>query len=130
MSEITKERFLSVYNGHPPSRFVVFIYKHFSKSGTNKDLVPKVKIAKIVAWVLGIAFLLGFIGTVVSDLSGKSLRTFIAVPTYIFAVTLLIVGLSMFSARSANNIRIRIIANLLNVSLVEYNKLADKYMET
>lgn len=126
---LTREEFLAIYNKYPPGRFVVFIYKHFSKEGTNKNLVPKVAISKIVVWILGISFVIGFIGTVVSDLTDKSLRTFIAIPTYTFAVVIVTVGVCMFTARSINNLRIRKIARKMGLKLYEYNRLSDRYFD-
>jgi hypothetical protein len=126
---ITREEFLAIYNKYPPGRFVVFIYKHFSKEGTNKDLVPKVAISRIVVWILAISFIIGFVGTVISDFTGKPMRTFIAIPTYSFAFVLVAVGVCMFTARTINNLRIRKIARKMGLPLYEYNKLADQYFE-
>lgn len=127
MRNITREEFLSVYNKYPPGRYVIFVYKHFSKEGTNADLKPKVAINKILVGILLVAFLIGFVGTVISDLTGKPLRHLIGIPTVVFAIVLVGIAVLMFSARSINNLRIRKIARKMGLPLYEYNKLADKY---
>lgn len=127
MRNITREEFLSVYNKYPPGRYVIFVYKHFSKEGTNADLKPKVAINKILVGILLVAFLIGFVGTVISDFTGKPLRHLIGIPTVVFAIVLVGIAVLMFSARSINNLRIRKIARKMGLPLYEYNKLADKY---
>jgi hypothetical protein len=59
---MTKEQFDLAYSQYPPSKFVKFIFRYFSKETEKKDF----KVGKIVTYTLLGFFLGGFIGTVLT----------------------------------------------------------------
>jgi protein-S-isoprenylcysteine O-methyltransferase Ste14 len=117
--KITKEEFLAAYNQYLPNAFTKFVFKYFSKQTTKEDSWLK-NIARVILMIL---FFAGFFTT-----AFKLPRIFIAIPTITFGVILVLVVGSMFIAGMLNNARIRKIRKILNVSKIEYNKLAEEYI--
>lgn len=119
---ITKEQFLAAYNKYPPSGYVKFAYKYFSKSTKPEDKWLK----KIFVGVLIGLFLIGFVGTIL-NLS----RLIIGIPTIAFSIILALLCLYLFSAVIIfNNLRIRKIRKELGgITKLEYNSLVEKYMD-
>lgn len=117
--KITKEEFLAAYNQYLPNAFIKFVFKYFSKQTTKEDSWLK-NIARVILMIL---FFAGFFTT-----AFKAPRIFIAIPTITFGAILLLVVGSMFIAGMLNNARIRKIRKILNVSKIEYNKLAEEYI--
>ena len=120
MKDITKEQFLTAYNNHPAKGWVKWAFKYFSKSTEKENM----KLSNTIAWVLGSLFLVGFFATVV-----KLPRSIIGPVTITYCIGLAILVLFLFAAVQSNNFRIRRISKELGVTLVEYNKLADKYFD-
>jgi hypothetical protein len=60
ITKITKEQFWKAYNNHPPSGWIKFAYKYFSKETEVKDM----KLNRAIMWVLFSLFAIGFIGTI------------------------------------------------------------------
>lgn len=118
--EITKEQFLTAYYNHPPSGWVKFAFKYFSKSTKPEDMW----LSRSLTGLMVVMFLGGFMGTVL-ELG----RPFIGLTTLVLGVALVFVAIVMSVGRTWNNLRIRKIRKELGgVSKYEYNKLADKYL--
>lgn len=117
--KITKEEFLAAYNQYLPNAFTKFVFKYFSKQTTKEDSWLK-NTARIILIVL---FFAGFFTT-----AFKAPRILIAIPTLGLGLILVLVVGSMFIAAMMNNARIRKIRKILNVSKIEYNKLASEYI--
>jgi hypothetical protein len=115
---ITKEEFDRSYNKHLPGAFLRFAFRYFSKSTEKKDM----KVSRSIAWVLGGSFLVGFLGTVLN-----LPRLVIAIGTY--ALCAILVGLAVIILGGAwgNNLRLRKVRKILNVSRREYEWLVDKF---
>jgi hypothetical protein len=118
IKDITYEQFWEAYNNHPPSGWIKFAYRYFSKETEAKDMA----LNRIVWIVLLGLFAVGFIGTV----AGLP-RPVIGTATIIYSAILAILVLYLFSAIKLNNLRIGRIARELGVTKLEYNELAEMY---
>ena len=118
MKEITLDRFRAAYNNHPPAKWVVFAFRHFSKSSTN------LRLSNTFVWVLGSLFATGFIATV-----AKGSRTIRGIITGLFVIILAPLVLFILAAGLTNNRRIRKICKELGISIQEYDKLSDMYLD-
>lgn len=116
--EVTKEQFLNAYNRFPPSKWVKFVFKYFSK----KTAVDDEWLRKSIISFLLFLFLVGFVGTIL-----KWGTPVMKLATLTFVFVLVVVGIIMSTGAILNNLRIRKIRKLLGVSRYEYNKLVDKY---
>lgn len=118
VKDITYGQFWKAYNNHLPSRWIKFAYRYFSKETEAKDM----KLSRIMWIILLSLFAIGFIGTAVG-----LPRPIIETTTIAYSIILGVLVLYLFGVVKLNNIRIRKIAKELNVSLVEYNQLVEKY---
>ena len=118
--KVSKEKFVAAYNKFAPKKWIKFAFKYFSKSTEAKDM----KLSQSFTWILLILFVVGFVSTV-----ANLPRTVIAVSTIGFSVILSVLVLFLLAAVLSNNKRIKKIAKELNVTLQEYNDLADYYEE-
>lgn len=119
--EITKEQFLEAYNKYPPSKWVIFAFKYFSKDTKQENKW----LTKSLTNLMSLMFIAGFIGTVIN--LG---RIFIGLVTAVFCLTLLFIGIVMGIGRILNNRRIgKIRKELGGISKQEYNILADEYFD-
>ena len=110
----TKEQFIKAYEKYPPKKWIKFAFKYFSKETEAKNM----KLSNSIAWILGFLFLGGFFATAF-DLP----KHIIGPITFTFVGLLSVLVVFLFAAIWANNKRIKNIANELNVSPEEYNKL-------
>lgn len=119
---ITKEQFLEAYNKFPPSGFVKFAFKYFSKSTKPEDKWLKNTFVGVEITL----FLLGMLGTI---LNWSKLA--VAIPTIIFSLLLLFLVVYLFTAAMiCNNLRIRKIRKELGgISKWEYESLVNKYLD-
>ncbi len=118
MAEITKEEFWKAYNNHPPSRWIKFAYKYFSKETEKEDM----KLNRTLVYILLSLFAIGFFGTVF----GFS-RAVVGTATIAYTIILTVLVFYLFSAVKLNNLRIGKIAKELGISKLEYNRLVEKY---
>jgi hypothetical protein len=117
--KVTEEQFLAVYNKHDPNKWVLFVYRYFSKETKKTDKW----LSRIIYSILVSLFILGFGGTII-----KLGRTFIGTITFIFTgILVLLVGVT-FPAFLMNNLRIRKIRKELNLTLNEYEFYANVYL--
>jgi len=114
---MTKEQFDLAYSQYPPSKFVKFAFRYFSKETEKKDF----KVGNIVTALLLGSFLGGFIGTIL----GVS-KQFIGTFTLLFCIILSILVIGLFIAVKLNNNRIDKIIKVLNLDRLEYNKLVEE----
>jgi len=117
-TNITKEQFDAACNKHLPSAWIKFAYKYFSKETEKKDM----KLNKVIWYVLGVLFAIGFFGT-----AFHMPHFLIGLVTIPYAIILSVLVLYLFSAVKLNNLRLNKIAKELGVSNEEYDKLAMKY---
>jgi len=119
---ITKEQFLAAYNKFPPSGFIKFAFKYFSKNTKPEDKWLK----NIFIGVEVTLFLLGMLGTI---LNWSKLA--IGIPTITFSILLAILVIYLFTAAIiCNNLRIRKIRKELGgISKWEYEALVTKYLD-
>lgn len=122
IESITKEQFLAACNKYPPSGYVKFAFRYFSKSTKPEDMYLK----RIVQGVLGGLFLMGFIGTVLNWSS-----FYILISIVPFSILLAILCIYLFTAAIiCNNSRIRKIRKELGgITNAEYDALVSKYMD-
>jgi hypothetical protein len=118
IKNITKEQFDAAYNKHLPSGWIKFAYKYFSKQTEKKDM----KLNRVIWYVLGILFTIGFFGSAF----GMS-HFLIGLVTIPYAIILTTLVLYLISAIKLNNLRLNKIAKELGVSKEEYDELAMKY---
>jgi hypothetical protein len=118
MDDISKEEFWKVYGNHPPSGWIKFAYKYFSKGTEREDM----KLNLTLLYILLSLFLIGFTGTIF----GFS-RAIIGTATVSFGIILTVLVLYLFSAIMLNNARIGKIAKELGISKYDYNRLVEKY---
>lgn len=116
--KITKEQFDAAYNKFPPSKYIQFAFKYFSKSAENKDMT----INHMVTYILVGLFALGFFGTVFG-----APRKLIVISTIIYLILLILLVGYLFSAIIFNNRRLDKICKELGVSREEYNALVGKF---
>jgi len=119
--QITKKQYDTAYNKYPPSRWIKFVFRYFSKETERKDLV----LSNTLVYTLGGLFVIGFFGTVLN-----APEVIIKWATIPYGIILTLIGLTMFSGFFLNNRRIKKIAKELGVTKWEYNYLADKYYRT
>ena len=116
ITKITKEQFLAAYNKFPPSKWVKFTFKYFSRDAKDEDTWMK----KSLTYLLVLLFLLGFVGTAFGWA-----RMVIMLPTLGLTFILVCIGIIMGSGAILNNLRIRKIRKELGgVSKLDYNILA------
>lgn len=115
---ITKEEFDKAYAKYPPGGFIRFAYKYFSKSTTKENM----KVSQSIAWVLGGAFLVGFIGTV-----ANFPRPVIAAGTYTLCAILVGLAVIILGGAWGNNARLRKVMKKLNVTKQQYTELVNKF---
>jgi Na+-driven multidrug efflux pump len=117
--KISKEEFVEAYNSFPPSAFVAFAFRYFSKETATKDKW----LSYIATGMLGLLFLGGFLLTAM-----KGNNDIIKYLTLGFSGFLAILVSSLFAAALMNNWRIRKIRKKLGgISKAEYNSLVEKY---
>ena len=117
-TKILKSEFLAAYNAHPPSKWIKFAYKYFSKETEKKDM----SLRNHLTFLLLALFFLGFFGTVF-----KAAPAFIGTVTIAYSIILSILVLYLLSAVLLNNRRLKRVMKILGVSKSQYNWLADKY---
>jgi len=116
--KITKKQFNDAYNTYPPSGWIRFAFKYFSKSTEKKNLKPSRTITIILLTLFG----LGMWGTI----QGWP-RAVVGTVTLLYGVLLAILVLFLLAAVWSNNARIGKIRRILGVSKWEWNLLVDKY---
>jgi len=116
--EITKTKFENAYNKYLPGPWVKFAYRYFSKETEKKDFKPK----RIIFGSLLVLFFLGLFFTIM-DLS----YVLIAAVTIPYTVILVLLALYLFSSIILNNLRIRKIRKILDVTKEQYNTLVNKF---
>jgi Flp pilus assembly protein TadB len=116
MKNITKKEFLSVQSKFPPSKWIKFGFKYFSKEGENK------KVKKFITILLGVLFVFfmvaGFINIPTSSL---------IIPIIIYSGIIFGLALYMLSVVLLNNHRLNKIRKELGISKEEYDILVKKY---
>lgn len=115
---MTKEKFLKTYNKYPPSIFVKFIYKHFSKETEKTNSKLRLRIS----FFFIILILFGIIGNILA-----LPKVWIAIPTYIFTVLFFIFIIVLTVAHILNQRRIKKISKELNINLFQFNIYSKKY---
>jgi hypothetical protein len=118
VKDITYEQFWKAYNNHPPSGWIKFAYRYFSKQTVAKDMI----LNRTIVYILLGLFAVGFLGT-----AFNAPRSIIGTATIAYSIILGVLVLYLFSAVKLNNLRIKRIAKELNVTLDEYNQLVEKY---
>ena len=116
--QITKRQFDAAYNKYPPSRWIKFVFRYFSKETEKKDLA----LSNTLTYTMGALFAVGFFSTVFN-----APEVIIKWATLPLCAILVLIGITMFSGFFLNNRRIKKIAKELGVTKWEYNYLADKY---
>ena len=116
--EITKEKFIEAWNLFSPAKIEKFYFKYFSKEAKNR------KLSWIVAFLLLLPFLLGYIGTILNIN-----RNFISIVTTIYSFELIIFSIPWIYSYYKHKRRINKIISYLKISIEEYNKLADMYSD-
>lgn len=116
--DITKEEFDRVYDMYPPNAWQKWMFKYFSTKSERKAFSP----SWIVTAVLSVAFLTGFIGTIVN-----APRAVIAFATYTLAAVLVLVCFNILFAGLTNNLRLRWIRKALGLTREEYMWVVNKY---
>jgi hypothetical protein len=117
-NEITKEQFESACNKFPPSKFIKFAYRFFSKKTDKETLKLK---NNVVMFFIGM-FLFGFFGTVFN-----TSKSFIAIFTGIYGIALLALVTMITIAAILNNKRLNKIRKELGVTKDEYQSLLNIY---
>lgn len=112
---ITKEQFLSACNNHPPNAWIRFAYKYFSKESTYEDKWLVRLLTRTMLVLFGSGMVMSGIG-----LEDK----WIAIPTIPFGIILFLVVITIIGAGVQNNIRIRLIAIDLGITVKKYNEYA------
>ena len=115
---ITKAEFDKAYDKHLPGAFIKFAFRYFSKETEKKDM----KVSRIITWILGGSFLVGFLGTVLN-----LPRPVIAFGTYTLCAILVGLAVIILGGAWGNNWRLRKVRKILNVSRAEYEWLVDKF---
>lgn len=115
---VTKNEFIEAYNAYPPSKWIKFAYKYFSKETEKKDM----SLRNHVTFLLLGLFFLGYFGTVL----GAS-HAFIGIVTLWYAVLLSVLVLFLLSAVLMNNRRLKKVMKKLGINKAEYNKLVNEY---
>lgn len=115
---ISKQEFDQAYNKFPPSSWIRFAFRYFSRSTVRRDA----KVSSMVTWILGSIFAIGFIATI-----AKASRGLRGIITALYCVILFPLVLFLLAAGLANNRRIKKICRELGVDLWEYEVLVDKY---
>jgi hypothetical protein len=115
---ITKKKFIETYAKHPPKKWIKFAFKYFSKETEAKNM----KLSNSITWILGILFLFGLIGSIFNIPTA-----ILAIVTYSFSAILATLVIFLMASVLCNNKRIKTIAKELDISIVEYNKLVDKW---
>lgn len=116
--KITKEQFDTACNKFPPSNYIKFAFKYFSKSTEKSDMA----ISHTVTYILLGLFAVGFFGTAFG-----APRKIIAISTIVYSILLALLVGYLFSAVLFNNRRIDKICKELGVSREEYNALVNKF---
>ena len=112
----TENEFNIIYNNHLPAKWLIFIFKYFSKETEKKDL----KLSNTIMYILLTLFLIGFSGTIL-QLS----QLIILWSTLIFSGIIAIISITLFLAFIVNNRRIKKIIKELNCTTLEYNNAVD-----
>ena len=118
ISTITKEEFDLAYNKFPPNAWIKFAYKYFSTTTVKTNFGVK----KSVSWVLGILFLLGFLGTVIG-LPHK----LIAAVIFPYGGILVALAALIGGAAIMNNLRIKKIRKVLGIDQWQYEALVGMF---
>jgi hypothetical protein len=117
MKNITRAQFLKAYNTFPETPFLQWTYRNFN-SNISVEPKPVGTIIAVLSWFLAT------IGIIIGDQTGNK---DIANASIFFYAPFVFMFLVAIPAFFVNRVRIRKIADLLGVSLEDYNKLADKY---
>jgi len=112
---ITKEQFLSACNNHPPNAWIRFAYKYLSKETTKEDAWLVRLLTRIMLTLFGVGIVMAAIG-----LEDK----WIVIPTIPFGIILFLEVITIIGAGVQNNIRIRLIAIDLGITVKKYNEYA------
>lgn len=119
--QILKDQFEKASEMYPPSKYVSFIYKNFSKTNNNGGF--KSKLSSILMWCMLLFFAIGFIGTVLgADL--KVIATSVLVYTFTLAVVVFSILIGILLNRNRLN---KIRKELGGISKVEYTFLVNKF---
>ena len=116
--KISSTKFMNAYNSYPPNRWIRFAFKYFSKSTEKEDM----KLNNSIVIILLSLFGFGMVGTIL----GWS-KAIIATSSIVYSILLAILVLFLFIAVWMNNLRIKKIAKSLNITILEYNRLASRY---
>lgn len=118
MKNITKKEFLAAEAKFPPSKWVKFGFKYFSKSTKDEDKKVK-KIITIILVILFVFFMIaGFVNIPTSAL---------IIPIILYSVIIFGLALYMGSVVILNNHRLNKIRKELGVSKEEYATLVKMY---
>ena len=115
-SIIKIEKFLESWEKFPPSKMERFYFKHFSKNAENN------KSSWLVALILIIPFLMGFIGTI-ADVN----YNFIKIVTLTFSLMMVVFAIPWIYIWYAHNRRIKNIIKYLGCTMEEWNTAVDKW---
>jgi len=118
MSYITKDEFDLASAQYPPNAFVKFIYRHFSKAEAYRPF----QLGNLLLYILISLFAAGFTATV-----AEWPRPLIATVTFVYAILLAVIVISISIAYSINNSRLKKIIKLLGITAEEYNELVEYY---
>lgn len=118
VSKITKTQFNAAYDKYPPSKWISFGYKYFSKDTEKKDI----KLKNVVTYVLLTLFLIGFVGSIF-NFSGKIM----GIVTISYTAILFLLASYIFSVHKLNKKRLKKIMELLDITEKEYNYLIYKF---
>ncbi len=118
MNNITKEQFDTAYNNHPPSAWIKFAYKYFSKGTEKKNK----GLSRAITFIILASFTVGFV-SVLSEFP----ESVIKYSTYVYCIVLPALVIFLLSATIANSKRVKKIIKELGVSDYEYNVLVTMY---
>jgi hypothetical protein len=117
-SIITKEEFDIVYNKYKAGKFIHFFYDYFN------DIINKNKkyLTKYLLIILTVTFFLGFFSTMFNFS-----KIIIGIPTFIFAVLLVLIIIPNIIARKLNDLRIKRIYKELGITYDDYVYYTNMY---
>jgi len=118
MENITRDYFNSIYYKHLPNKFIIFIYKYFSKENEKRRLI----LSNAINDILMLLFFIGFIGTIL-NISKPIIH--IVIITYLMIIVSIV--LIILIAIILNNKRINKITKELNITRNEYDNFIKMY---
>lgn len=118
MKEITKEKFLAAEAKFPPSKWIKFGFKYFSKETKGSDKKVK-KIVTIALVVLFVFFMIAGFANIPTSV--------LIVPIILYSAIIFGLALYMLSVALLNNNRLNKIRKELGISKEDYVILVKKY---